>query len=486
MGICYNGPKVSSMKSFDYKETDGDIVEQPEDLIIDMVYRNPNKITKEYKIWTDQIGKGAFGEVRKAFHLESGDFRAVKIVYKDICESEEKEKIFNEIEILKQLDHPNIIKVYEFFEDKKFFYIVMELAHGGELFDKIQNVHHFSERKAADIFHQILSGVNYLHKNNIVHRDLKPENILFDGDIVKIVDFGTSAMFDPKKKMEHCYGTSYYISPEVLHGSYNEKCDVWSCGVILYILLSGMPPFNGDTDEEIFSAINFGTYEMDIPEFRSVSLYAKQFIRKLLTYSPAERITIEEALNDDWFNIILKNEEVVLSRNVLQNIQSFNTKNKMQQSIYMFLVNQMTSKEEKAQLIKIFKSLDTNNDGVLSKDELLEGFKKINSQFTEVDICNIMDRIDNNKSKAIDYTEFIAAAVDRRNLLSDEKMQTCFNLFDKDKSGKISVDELKVMLQGSNLVDDKVWDDLIKQADTNNDGEIEFEEFRSLLVKMIN
>ena len=162
-------------------------------------------------------------------------------------------------------------------------------------------------------------------------------------------------MFDPKKKMEHCYGTSYYISPEVLHGSYNEKCDVWSCGVILYILLSGMPPFNGDTDEEIFSAINFGTYEMDIPEFRSVSLYAKQFIRKLLTYSPAERITIEEALNDDWFNIILKNEEVVLSRNVLQNIQSFNTKNKMQQSIYMFLVNQMTSKEEKAQLIKIFK-----------------------------------------------------------------------------------------------------------------------------------
>jgi len=485
MGICYAKQKEVSVKDTDEPEQANTAVRNADNLVINTVYKNSNKITKEYKIWIDQVGKGAFGEVRKALHLESGEFRAVKIVYKHECSPEEQKKILKEVDILKQLDHPNIIKIYEFFEDSKFMYIVMELAQGGELFDKIQNVHHFSEKKAAEIFLQILSGVNYLHKHNIVHRDLKPENILFDGEILKIVDFGTSRNFDSKKKMKNCHGTPYYIAPEVLNECYNEKCDVWSVGVILYILLSGVPPFNGANDDEILDSVMKGKYTFDIPEFRSLSSYAKQLIRKMLTYNPKERISIEDALGDEWFKIVLKKEEKILNINVLNNIRTFNTKNKMQQSIYFFLVNHMASKEERRELINSFKALDTNGDGVLSKDELLEGFKKIDTNLTEADIEALMDRIDNNKSKAIDYTEFVAAAINRKNLLSEEKMQTCFNMFDKDKSGKISLNELKSMLQGSTVVEDAVWEDLIRQADQNGDGEIEYEEFRDLLLKMI-
>lgn len=485
MGICYAKQKEASIKDIDEPEQEVTAVKNADNLVINTVYKNSNKITKEYKIWIDQVGKGAFGEVRKALHLESGEFRAVKIVYKQECSPEEQKKILKEVDILKQLDHPNIIKIYEFFEDSKFMYIVMELAQGGELFDKIQNVHHFSEKKAAEIFQQVLSGVNYLHKHNIVHRDLKPENILFDGEILKIVDFGTSRNFDNKKKMKNCHGTPYYIAPEVLNESYNEKCDVWSCGVILYILLSGVPPFNGANDDEILDSVMKGKYTFDIPEFRSLSSYAKQLIRKMLTYNPKERITIEDALSDEWFKNVLKKEEKILNINVLNNIRNFNTKNKMQQSIYFFLVNHMASKEERRELINSFKALDTNGDGVLSKDELLEGFRKIDTNLTEADIETLMDRIDNNKSKAIDYTEFVAAAINRKNLLSEEKMQTCFNMFDKDKSGKISLNELKSMLQGNTVVDDGVWEDLIKQADQNGDGEIEYEEFKDLLLKMI-
>ena len=486
MGICYAKTKTTSAKDIEEVEPKTQAVHNADNLVINTVYKNSNKITKEYKIWIDQIGKGAFGEVRKALHLESGEFRAVKIVYKHECSAEEQKKILKEVDILRQLDHPNIIKIYEFFEDTKFMYIIMELAQGGELFDKIQNVHHFSERKAAEIFQQILSGVNYLHKHSIVHRDLKPENILFDGEILKIVDFGTSRNFDSKKKMKNCHGTPYYIAPEVLNECYNEKCDVWSCGVILYILLSGVPPFNGANDDEILDAVMKGKYTFDIPEFRSLSSYAKQLIRKMLTYNPKDRISIEEALTDEWFKVVLKKEEKILNKNVLMNIRNFNTKNKMQQSIYFFLVNHMASKEERRELINTFKALDTNSDGVLSKDELLEGFKKIDTNLTEADVEALMDRIDHNKSKAIDYTEFVAAAIDRKNLLSEEKMQTCFNMFDKDKSGKISVNELKTMLQGNTVVDDKVWLDLIRQADQNDDGEIEYDEFRDLLLKMIN
>ena len=480
-----NGKGEGYMNSLE-TEREGKPVNDAENLVIDTVYRNPNKITKEYKIWMDHIGKGAFGEVRKALHLESGEFRAVKIIYKHECEVEEQNKIIREVDILRKLDHPNIIKIYEFFEDSKFMYIIMELAQDGELFDKIENVHHFSERKAAEIFLQILSGVNYLHKNNIVHRDLKPENILFDNEILKIVDFGTSKVYTQKKKMNECHGTPYYIAPEVLNESYDEKCDVWSCGVILYILLSGMPPFNGKDDDEILNAVMKGKYTLDISEFRKVSNQAKNFIKKLLTYNPKDRITIQQAIDDEWFSIVKTKEEVVLNGSVLNNLKTFNTKNKMQQSIYFFLVNHMASKEEKKELTKTFKALDINNDGVLSKDELLAGFKRINTNMTENDINEIIDRIDNNKSKEIDYSEFIAAAINRKNLLSEEKMQTCFNIFDKDKSGKISVTELKEMLQGNNVVEDNVWQDLMQQADRNGDGELEYEEFKELLMKMIN
>lgn len=486
MGICSTKQYRKTYKQLDEPKAKTSTVDNTDQLIINTVYRNNNKITQDYKIWVDQIGKGAFGEVRKALHLESGDLRAVKIVYKQECSVEEQRKILKEVEVLRNLSHPNIIKIYEFFEDVKFMYIVMELANNGELFDKIQCVQKFSERKAAEIFQQLLIGVNYLHKHNIVHRDLKPENILFDGEIVKIVDFGTSKSFKPNEKMKNCHGTPYYIAPEVLNESYNEKCDVWSCGVILYILLSGIPPFNGCNDDEILAAVNRGKYTLDIPELRPLSNAVKTLIRKMLKFNPRERISIEEALNDEWFSLVSRKDEKPINLTVLRNIQNFNTKNKMQKSIYFFLVSHLASKEEKCALINTFKSLDTNNDGELSKDELLSGFRKVDTNLTEADIEALIERIDNNKSKSIDYIEFVAAAIDRKNLLSEDRMLNCFNMFDKDKSGKISVVELKSMLQGNEVVNDKVWEDLIRQADENGDGEIEYAEFKDLLLKMIN
>ena len=152
------------------------------------------------------------------------------------------------------------MKLYEFYSDEKYYYMVTELVEGGELFDEIQRRKAFSEEMAADIIRQLLSAVMYCHKRNIVHRDLKPENILIDSVkdnkiIIKVIDFGTADNFTPKGKLRSTMGTPYYIAPEVLSGSYNEKCDVWSCGVILYIMLSGTPPFNGSTDEDIMRAV---------------------------------------------------------------------------------------------------------------------------------------------------------------------------------------------------------------------------------------
>ena len=466
------------------KRVDPYSIDSPQNIKFNIVRKNTSRIRDEYKIWTDCLGKGAFGEVRKALHLQSGVYRAVKIIYKAQASSEEQKKILNEIEILRSLDHPNIVKIYEYFEDDKFIYIVMELITGGELFDKIVSAHHFTEKKAAEYFIQILSGVNYLNSNRIVHRDLKPENILFDGNLLKIVDFGTSKMYDQSKNMKKCHGTPYYIAPEVLSGSYNQKCDVWSCGVILYIMLSGYPPFNGPTDDDILNSVMKGKYSFDFPEFKYVSNTAKNLIKRMLTFKPNDRPTIEEILADDWFTEA-KNHEAELNKNVLLNLQNFSIKNKMQHAIYFFLVNHMASKEEMNQLLSTFRALDTNHDGVISRDELYEGFKRINNALTEADVNAMMKKLDNNQSHTIDYTEFVAATIDKKNLLSEQKIRACFNMLDRDKSGKISITELKTMFSGNDVADENIWVELIKEADENNDGEIDFDEFRNLLLKLV-
>jgi len=195
---------------------------------------------------------GAFGEVRMCVHRESGAQRAVKVLRKSHMDDDEKRMLFNEINILKEIDHPNIIKMYEFFEDEKRYYLVTEICKGGELFDEILQRGKFSERDGAVLMKQVLSCINYCHQSNIVHRDLKPENILLEQnkefDQIKIIDFGTSLVYDPNRNLDEKLGTPYYIAPEVLNKNYNEKCDIWSAGVITYILLSGMPPFNGQSD----------------------------------------------------------------------------------------------------------------------------------------------------------------------------------------------------------------------------------------------
>lgn len=179
-------------------------------------------------------------------------------------DEEEKNMLYNEINNLKDIDHPNIVKMFEFFEDSKKFYIITDLSKGGELFDEIVRRGKFSEKDAAMLVKQILSCINYCHGINIVHRDLKPENILLEEnkelDQIKIIDFGTSKIFTKKQILNEKIGTAYYVAPEVISRHYNEKCDVWSIGVITYVLIAGVPPFNGANDQEIIKKVKSGKF----------------------------------------------------------------------------------------------------------------------------------------------------------------------------------------------------------------------------------
>ena len=212
----------------------------------------------------------------------------------------------NEIAVLKDLDHPNIVKMYEFLEDEKRIYIVTEICKGGELFDEILNRSKFDEADASVVMKQLLYAINYCHKKKIVHRDLKPENMLLEQDRdlekIKVVDFGTSLSFDESRNLDEKLGTAYYIAPEVIKKKYNEKCDLWSCGVIMYILISGEPPFNDPRadNDAIMKKVEIGKYDLSSGIWKTVSKEAKDLVKKLLTYDPSERINAEDALKHPW------------------------------------------------------------------------------------------------------------------------------------------------------------------------------------------
>lgn len=440
-----------------------------------------------------KLGSGAYGFVRLATFRTTGQQRAIKSVNKLKISNDmrERTRFYHEIDVLSQLDHPNIVRLYEFYEDEKYFHLVTEFIKGGELFDFIIKSKMLSEPVAARFMRQLLGVVTYCHARGIVHRDLKPENLLLESESVdahiKVIDFGTSALYSSTDHMTQKYGTSYYIAPEVLKRNYNEKCDVWSCGVILFILLCGKPPFYGKEDRDIIKRVEKGEYSFRGSEWQSVSESAKNLIRKMLTYNPAFRISAKEALEDEW---ISTHCNMPLSKNppealVLNNLKSFAAQIKLQQAIMTFIASQLLTKEETQQLTENFKLLDRNGDGKLSREELLQAYSATMSlQAAEDEVERIMAMVDIDGSGFIDYTEFIVATTQKETLLSKENLEKAFSVFDRDGSGQISAGELRAMLGDQAVCEQSIWSDLIREVDLNGDGEIDIQEFKQIMLRL--
>ena len=447
------------------------------------------------------IGEGSFAKVLKVKHKITGAIRAMKIIQKNKkIKSGDDLEIINEINILRTMDHPNILKIFEFYISKESYFIITELCSGGELFQEIIDNGPFDEKQTSYIMYQIFSAVNYCHKINIIHRDLKPENILIvkrEKNLlrIKICDFGTSKIHDKGTIQKKIVGSSYYIAPEILEKKYNEKCDLWSCGVILYILLSGKPPFEGIKDEEILEKVRFGKYDLNDRAFNNISNEAKELIQNLLIMDYHKRISAEDALNNIWFK---KNKSKELFNEIkdkqmiekfIKNLKEYKSESVIQETALAYLAHNFPQIDDIVNACKLFNLIDINGDGKITKNELFEGLnKKIKSNSLKKDIDIIFKNIDSDNNGYIEYEEFVRAAIDKEMFLNENILKFAFRYFDKDNSGEISYEEIEEVFK-SHVQNDNVHQSLsqiISEVDTNGDGIISFDEFVDIMQKLLH
>lgn len=477
-----------------FQKNDPKIISNVNEIVVDpsiFVQENTHKFQEVYRLG-QSIGTGAFGEVKLCFHRDTGQKRAVKIFRKElITKPGKREELDKEIGILKRLDHPNIVRVYEFFEDEKRLYIVMEHCSGGELFAEIIKRKSFSEIHAAQMMQQLLSAVSYLHDNQIIHRDLKPENILLeeqnDTMNIKLIDFGTAISITAGINEKTAMGTAYYIAPEVLSGEYDEKCDMWSAGVIAFILLSGQPPFQGRNDTEIICKVKFGKYDLTVEPWPRISVDAKSFVSRLLCQS-SNRMSASDALQHSWITQrayrTLPSTDIV--QGVLANLTNFNSTNKLRDAVHTFITTQCISMQDTKLLREVFRSMDKDGDGKLSRKELIDMYSQtVGPEQAEIDVDKVMKEVDTDNNGYINYSEFLKATLDIRKVMSSENLKAAFRMFDKDASGSISADELRKVLEGGTSSNTQVWNDIIYQVDQNGDGEIDLQEFEDIILSKI-
>ena len=452
----------------------------------DFVRMKADNFFDEYEL-KEKLGEGAYGSVYKVHQKTTNYLRAVKAIKK---KNVDRNEFMNEIEVLKTVDHPNIIKLFDCYYDRNFYYMVEEYCSGGDLFDYIQKEKCFTEKKASIIFRQLLSAVNHLHKKNIVHRDLKPENIVFvktkDNDIfIKIIDFGASTAFRGKNLSQEL-GTIYYIAPEVFMNNYNEKCDIWSCGIILYTMLCGHPPFCGSEENSIKAKILHSKLTFPAKDFKNVSSEAIEYIKQLLTYNPESRPSAEEALQNTWLNDDSNFRDVELNKDIISNLSKFRTTLGLQKITISFLANQISINEEIKTLKEEFDKFDVNKDGEISKQELIECLSACYPYQEAVRRANqIFNEIDFNNDGNINFSEFLTANFKKEKLLSEDMLEKTFKLFDIDGNGYITLDELKESMPVE-ITSKLEWKELIEEVDKDGDNQISLDEFKEMMGKLMN
>ena len=441
---------------------------------------------KKYE-YQSLIGSGAFGKVRLYLDRDSKTFKyAIKTIKKNIFKRHSIDSIKREVNILRSLDHPNIVKYFETYEDECYLHIVMEYIAGDNLFRVLtdQKGFKFTERTISKIMTCLLKAVLFLHHNGIIHRDIKPENIVFvepdNFNALKLIDFGLSIQQNAKKDNRRV-GTPYYMSPEMVRGNFNYASDVWSIGVILFIMVTGKQPFRGKSKEEVFEKIKRGNYDKNTLNRAKCSKEVKDLIKKMLVTEYSKRITVECALDHIWFKQFENNKNInlVVDQEIIESLKQFQYQNIFQKEIRYYLAK-LCSDKEILKLKHAFLAIDKDNSGEIEYEEIPKIFSELNIKASDTELKNIFSSMDFHCDGKVNYSEFLAATISTINFNKEEKLWSAFKYFDTTDSGYITFDSVMDALKNSGVIIDEealtqTFNELQKKG-----KKINFREFKAI------
>ncbi|MBA0811840.1 hypothetical protein Gohar_025855 [Gossypium harknessii] len=452
----------------------------------DTVLGKPLEDIKQYYKLGKELGRGQFGITYLCTENSTGNTYACKSILKRKLRSkQDREDIKKEVQIMQHLSgQPCIVEFRGAYEDRQSVHLVMELCAGGELFDRIIAEGHYSERAAAGIFKSVVNVVHICHFMGVIHRDLKPENFLLSskdaGAMLKATDFGLSVFIEEGKRYRDIVGSAYYVAPEILRRSYGKEVDIWSAGIILYILLSGVPPFWAETEKGIFDAISEGKLDFESQPWPSISETAKDLVRKMLTKDPKKRLTSAQVLEHPWMREDGEASDKPIGSAVLSRLKQFRAMNKLKK-LALKVIAENLSEEEIKGLKVMFTNMDTDKSGTITYEELKTGLARLGSKLSEAEVKQLMEAADVDGNGTIDYIEFISATMHRYRLDRDELLYKAFQYFDKDNSGYITKDELETAMKEYGMGDEASIKAVISEVDTDNDGRINYEEFCTMM-----
>ena len=519
-----------------------------------------------------RIGKGSYGSVFKVMKKNTNLIRAMKVIPKNF--QKDNDEILREIHILKHLDHPNVMKIYEFLEDDKNYYLIQEFCDGGDLDTILNGKKIYCEFLVKFIMYQVLLAINYLHSNNIVHQDIKKKNITIiildentkktkverkdilrkfvklkteriefnnpisnNDDIfirinedteaqeelkkskglknlskkvkeylhelskreVKVIDFG-EALFMPQKKryIDDISGTINYLSPELIRGQMIKELDEWACGVLMYYLLAGHPPFDGKTEDEIFDAIQNQPLDLNIEELKNVSNECKDLISKLLERDVNKRIKAKNALEHSFFKSGIKMKKIIGGMENKQTEKVLNTWIRLQKThkqsnknvgvfkkaVIAYMAFNFIEKEEEKKMKNLFHKLaDGNNKFLITKENFSKTIREVTNNYSEEEINDLFNKLDENKSGIIEYEELVRGFSDREKLLNEKNMKEAFNFFDKDKNGYINWEEISNIVFQNKKMPKFFMKQFLEEIDQEKgkDVNITFEDFCKII-----
>ena len=542
---------------------------------------------EEYEI-LHKLGEGTYGVVFKVKNKNNNTIRAMKRISKHWFGNLNDNEVMKEIEILKNLNHPYIIKLYEYYVNDDYIFLINELSEEGDLQGKMRKIKIFPEFIVKILMLQVFKALMYLNEKHIIHGDLKLENILVvcyenkeeekqkqknkkdyndDGFInairndieiinnpintvntfdykhktigikeinelnkninnqyqrsninsygtnfkfrgskkdvkpkniyelnqfqifnygIKLIDFGCSKIFTrTKKSFNDTIGTLVYCSPEVISENYNKMCDIWSCGVLMYLLLSGRFPFYGEDEEEITRAILSGKYDFDIELFNGVSDQAKDLISKCLKYEPNKRISINEALNHSFFKDLKEAKKFTEEDKLkLRSLKKLNVHSKFYQLILTYLSYNFSDNKLLNELNQLYDKLDKNSDYKITKAELYKAYKEAGIPISQTELNDVVNSIDFDNNGNIDYEEFIRMCIPKEKLFTEANLVNAFLLFDKNKKGFITPSEIIDFIESSRHIDDKIKQKIKSEILDITDEIIDCEEFKTFMITM--